>query len=166
MKQTLCARRHGFSAFELTIVVALLAVFVSLLADRLLEYQERAEYENVRQTVALLQGALQVEAVNRVLRAPDTLAQLQQINPMLLLAVPPNNYIGELDPGRADNAAAGTWYFDQSSHQLVYRPARSRHVVSIHPERRLFYTVSVMRDGVPPRLFAVAFQPAVDNYWY
>lgn len=123
-------RVQAFTIFELVVVVTIIAVLASVLAEHLLTYQERAEKASMEQTVVVLRSAMQLRAAALLVRDRlNDVKQLESDNPMNWLSDRPANYIGVFaDPPPAD-ISAGKWYFDGRHKLLVYVPQRTRHFV-------------------------------------
>ena len=106
---------------ELTVSIALIAVFAGLLLERLLYYQEAAEKAVMELEANKLKLALQVHvgdlvARNRALDYP----QIARENPMGWLDRPPVGYRGEFDGDVSADLPRGSWYFDRSNAEVVY----------------------------------------------
>lgn len=114
-------RQQGFTLLELVLVILIISILGIAAIDRLLEYRVDAERAMVQTVVGNLRSALGMEVAKRVARDRiQTINNLQNSNPIALLAQPPENYIGEItDESRVSEA--GVWYFDTENSALVYR---------------------------------------------
>src|SRR5580765_8285047 len=91
------ARASGFSALELALAIALIAIFASVLLDRLLYYQEAYEKANMEYWANVLKLGLQIRvghlmAQNRVV----DYAEVARENPMTWLDEAAPGYRGEV----------------------------------------------------------------------
>jgi type II secretory pathway pseudopilin PulG len=111
----------GFTLIEAAVAAGLVAIFVAVLASRILAYQAEAERVVAEQLVATLRTALQVRAAKAVIaRGEQGLHPLADQNPMDWLSEKPANYLGEYyAPDRAE-LPSGNWYFDRADRSLVY----------------------------------------------
>ncbi len=114
-------RQTGFTLLELVLVILIISILGIAAIDRLLEYRVDAERAMVQTVVGNLRSGLGLEVAKRVARDEiRTINNLQNSNPIALLAQPPENYIGEIeDESRVFEN--GVWYFDTNTSALVYR---------------------------------------------
>jgi hypothetical protein len=78
-----------------------------------------AESIHVTSVIGELRGALGLEMARRVItEGLEGLTVLVASNPMRLLAQPPDNYLGAVEP---ESVQAGQWYFHARSRELRYR---------------------------------------------
>jgi hypothetical protein len=114
-------RTSGFSAAELAVCIALIAVFAGLLLERLLYYQEAAEKAVMELEANTLKLALQVHVGDLIARnqAVDY-PQLARENPVAWMDRPPVGYRGEFDGDVSSQLPKGSWYFDRASAEVVY----------------------------------------------
>ena len=112
-------RQHGFSLFELIVVVVIISLLAVVFARRLAVYQEFAEKAAMDATLSIIKTALQIRLANLIIdnRQADA-AELERTNPMEWLAEKPSNYVGLYQ----EPAERGSWYYDQRLLQLVYVP--------------------------------------------
>lgn len=116
------ARNAGFTLLELTIVVLVILVLFLAALNELLPLRARVERSEVLVTVGSMRRALGYEMARRVLEEPAGGPEaLVGSNPVLWLATPPRNYVGELTGEAAAAVAPGSWYFDPAEGVLVYR---------------------------------------------
>jgi general secretion pathway protein G len=115
-------RSRGFTLLELVIVITLVVILFLTAFWRLLPLRGDAEAAHVATTIGTLRSNLGLVVTERILAdSLDGLAGLEGANPMALLARPPGNYVGELDPGEDKTRLDGNWYFDEASRALRYR---------------------------------------------
>lgn len=111
-------KQRGFTFLELiavVIVVSLLTVFVF---DRVLPLRVAAEKASVIQIVGNIKSALGLEVVRLALRGNmSAIADLENKNPIPLLAQVPTNYLGESEK---EISTEGSWYFNKSKRTLIY----------------------------------------------
>jgi prepilin-type N-terminal cleavage/methylation domain-containing protein len=115
------SRQGGFSMLELTVVVCLVAILVTIAIDRLMTLRVAAERVAMAQVVGNIQSAMGIELARRVVRGGlDAAKELEGSNPMALLAKTPENYLGEMAAPDYAALRAGNWVFDSVSGNLVY----------------------------------------------
>jgi type II secretory pathway pseudopilin PulG len=116
------------SLLELTVVVCVIAVLVTVGLERLLRYQELAEQTSMYNMVGTLRSALHLRAAAYIAtQQPGQIAGLAKENPFDWLAERPYNFagvrynpnIGELEPGN--------WYYDGKSGFILYVPRSTRY---------------------------------------
>lgn len=115
------SRQSGFTLLELVLVILIISILGIAAIDRLLEYRVDAERAMVQTVVGNLRSGLGLEVAKRVARDEiRSINNLQNSNPIALLAQPPENYIGEItNESQVDKT--GVWYFDTRTSALVYR---------------------------------------------
>ncbi|WP_338848460.1 type II secretion system protein [Massilia sp. W12] len=119
-------RSAGFTLYELVLVVALVAIFIGVLFDRMLFYRDQAERTAMQQVIGNLNSALHLQLGLMIVRNREMeLPLLLQQNPMNWLAEKPRNYLGEVGPDDKVTLSPGHWYYDKSSARLVYLIAGS-----------------------------------------
>lgn len=115
------SRHQGFTLLELVLVILIISILGIAAIDRLLEYRVDAERAMVQTVVGNLRSGLGMEVAKRVARNEiRSIKNLQNSNPITLLAQPPDNYIGEITD-ESQVSEAGVWYFDTENSALVYR---------------------------------------------
>jgi general secretion pathway protein G len=129
----------GFTLFEFCVVAALLAVLLTVLAQRLVFYQEQAERVAVETTVSNMRTGLYSTVAHLYMSNRDAeVAALAGRNPVIWLDRKPPNYQGEYDaPGPAE-VIPGSWYFDRTRQYLVYIFAKGKSFSSAASERLYF----------------------------
>ncbi|HEX2649825.1 MAG TPA: type II secretion system protein [Burkholderiales bacterium] len=137
---------RGFSLVELAITLGLIAVLAGTLLERMVYYQERAEKASMEQVAADLRSSVNLRAAELVLE--NRFAELDALvlkNPFDLLAQRPQNYLGVLDAPAAEQVAAGNWYFDKRSKEVVYSIDLGRYFVPNEQgsKRVVWHVVSV-----------------------
>lgn len=116
------ARQTGFTLFELIIVIVLVGLLFTAAWWRLLPLRGDAEAAHVATTIGTLRSALGLEITERIVEdSMDSVAELEHMNPMQLLAQAPGNYLGEVAPAAQPEIERGNWYFDPASGELRYR---------------------------------------------
>lgn len=115
----------GFSLFELTVVIVIIGILLSVAVGRLLPYIDEAERIGVITTESQIRSALVMNAAQRIARGKAaSISTLDGSNPMELMLETPANYAGELTGDALLSAPARHWYFDLTARRLVYRPGR------------------------------------------
>ena len=120
----------GARFVEFAVCMALMGIFVSVLLERALYYQEYAEKTAMESTAENIRTGLRYKVADLILanRASE-IPSLADENPMNWLAERPGNYLGELDSAPADEPK-GQWFFDKPSRELVYTVSNRRHFES------------------------------------
>lgn len=111
--------RSRLSLLELLTAGVLAAMLVGVFLTRILPLQGEAESIHVTSIIGEVRGALGLEMARRVIAdGLEGLTVLVGSNPMRLLAQPPDNYLGSVEPTAVE---AGQWYFHARTGQLRYR---------------------------------------------
>jgi len=112
---------RGFSLFELVIVVVLISLLLTVAIDRLLLFKAQAERTAMEQVLGNLRSGITIRLAEMAVRGKlGDADKLAGSNPMGLLAVRPENYLGEFfgpDPASLD---PGNWYYDSRDGALCY----------------------------------------------
>ena len=119
--------QRGVSFLEFAVCMALMGIFVSVLLERALYYQEYAEKTSMESTAENIRTGLRFKVADLILA--DRVSEIQTLadeNPLNWLVDRPPNYLGELDSVPAD-APKGQWYFDRRNRELVYAVNNQRH---------------------------------------
>lgn len=115
-------QQHGFTLFELVVVVLLVGVFMSFAIDRMLRIQIDAERVSVQQTIAALKSALNLQVAERVVnQGLGSIAEFANTNPMNYLQEVPYNYSGLQSDQQVANFPRASWYYDEQQQMLVYK---------------------------------------------
>ena len=158
----------GFTLFELIVVICIAGVVATVLAERLLYYQERAEKATLGLVLARTKMALQVRMAELIMtNRQRQVIDLEMENPMKWLEEPPLSYAGEY----AQPSQPGTWYYSTPEHEMVYVPTNSSYldVGSAASKELRFRVVVLMEDdlatgGKTPA--GVALKPAREYKWF
>lgn len=111
------ARTRGFSLLELAVVACVLSVLLAVFLNRLTFYQEAAERAQFESTLQAYKTALQIRLAELILDRREAEARTLEVeNPTDLMSEQPSNYGGDYPAA----PQPGTWYFDNSTHVLVY----------------------------------------------
>lgn len=115
----------GFTLFELTVVIVIIAILLAVAINRLLPYIDEAERIAVLTTESQIRSGLVMAAAKRITNGrAASIVDFEGANPIALMLEPPGNYAGEFDHAAAARVPRRSWYFDTSSRHLVYRPGR------------------------------------------
>lgn len=119
-------RQRGFSLLELAVVAVVLSVLLAVLLERLAFYQEMAERARFESTLQGYKTALQIRLAELILeRREGEARRLEDENPTQWLSEKPTDYGGAY-PLRPE---PGTWYFDDTTRELVYVANSARRLV-------------------------------------
>ncbi len=123
-------RKHqGFTLIELAVVVAIVAVLATAILSRALFYQEEAEKVATEQMLGTLRSALHLQIASLLVNGKtNEVTQLIDRNPMDWLAEKPKNYVGEYYTPKPGMVAAGNWYFDLQTKNLIYVVNNQEHL--------------------------------------
>ena len=116
-------RHHerGFSLIELTVVIVIVTLLLTLAISRLLALQVDAERVAMEGVAGTLRSAIGIKVAEFIVKQNMRgLEALEGSNPMDRLAELPSNYLGALDGPDPKVLADGNWYFDTQSRVLVY----------------------------------------------
>ena len=141
-------RLSGFSLLELVVVIVLVSVLLAVAVERLLLMKARAESAAMDQVVGSLRSAMTIRIAELLARnRPSEIAAMVGSNPMLRLAEPPSNYLGELFGPDPATLQPGNWYFDTREHVLMYLVDSSDYFESpLDPPRARFAIQPVFED--------------------
>ena len=163
----------GASFVEFAVSMALMGIFVGVLLERALYYQEYAEKTAMESTAQNIRTGLRYKVADLILaNRVSEIATLADENPMNWLAERPPNYLGELDSAPMDEPK-GQWYFDKGKRELVYAVNNRRHFSpSSYRDfsvryRAMRVSAGAVTDSSPG--FAgtwVSFVPVIEYGWF
>jgi general secretion pathway protein G len=117
----------GATFVEFAVAIALIAIFVGVLMERALYYQEYAEKTAMEMTAKNIRTGLRYKVADLILdNRMAEISTLADENPLNVLAEKPPNYLGELDSAPMVDPK-GQWYFDRRNRELVYTVNNRRH---------------------------------------
>jgi general secretion pathway protein G len=138
---------------ELAVVLLIYSIVLSVLAGRLLYYQELAEKTGVQYQAVLLKSALREKMAELIIHNREiAIPALAEQNPMNWLERPPANYCGETRGDPEQDRPAGCWYFDRNGRVLTYLVNSGSHFAPDSAGRkRIRYRVQLLRSegGTP-----------------
>ncbi|MDO8413906.1 MAG: type II secretion system protein [Gallionellaceae bacterium] len=165
----------GFTLIELIVVICLVAIFASVLLERVLFYQEQAEKAAMEQVASALQSALTMQHGRLLARGMESdITTLAADNPMSWLAKIPKNYSGEFYDVSPRSVAPGNWMFDLKTRNLVYildrgnffTPGKDGHKW-IHFRVNFLYEASPDKSGKGKQeLVGTLFEPTEPYRWF
>ena len=127
-------KQHGFTLFELIVVILLVGVFMSFAIDRMLRIQIDAERVSVQQTIAALKSAIILQVAEMVVnKGINSIAALENTNPMNYLQELPYNYSGLKSDREVANYPLASWYYDSQQDILVYKVKNTNYFASSLP---------------------------------
>jgi len=127
-------KQHGFTLFELVVVILLVGVFMSFAIDRMLRIQIDAERVSVQQTIAALKSAIHLQTADMVVsKGLDSIKTLENTNPMNYLQELPYNYLGLKNDSQASQYQSASWYYDPKQNILVYTVKNVNYFVTSLP---------------------------------
>lgn len=123
MKKFIYPFKHnqkGFTLLEMIIVIVLIGFLGLIILDRVWKFRVYAEEAAVTSIVGNIRSALGLEVANLAVRGKiKNIANLENTNPMNLLAQTPNNYLGEIK-NISQSKDKGVWYFNKYDNTLNY----------------------------------------------
>ena len=123
MKKFIYPFKHnqkGFTLLEMVIVIVLIGFLGLIILDRVWKFRVYAEEAAVTSIVGNIRSALGLEVANLAVRGKiKNIANLENTNPMNLLAQTPNNYLGEIN-NITQTKDKGVWYFNKYDNTLNY----------------------------------------------
>ena len=142
----------GFTLLELIVVISIIGILGTVLAERLLRYAELAEKTSMEYTANVINSALLFEFAGRVIGGKrDEIPDLLSTNPMKWLAQKPGNYLGELRDPPLNEDRLGNWYYDPTGHELVYLVRRGDNFQADREgKKRVRYQVKMLYDEAQP----------------
>ena len=171
MSSRLFKSGRGFTLIELVVVITIIALLATALANRVLFYQEQAE----RTALMEVEAAIQSELVMKYghLLAIGSEAQLSSLateNPMSWLAKAPRNYAGEFYDPLPAALPPGNWAFDLKARELVYLPDRTDNFSpAVEGEKWIRYRIRLLYEPVPgasvKTLAGALFEPVKPYRW-
>ncbi|MEX2130919.1 MAG: type II secretion system protein [Pseudohongiellaceae bacterium] len=115
------SRNAGFSLFELIVFIICVAIIYSAAANRFAEFPGEAERANFLAVSSQIQAAVNLELMMAMLASNrEVIARYESANPMDFLLETPSNYLGAFYLPDASGLPRRSWYFDQSTNELVY----------------------------------------------
>ena len=124
-------KQHGFSLFELVVVVLLVGVFMTFAIDRMLRLQIEAERVSVQRVIASLKSAVNLQAAEMVVnKGINSIKTLESTNPMNYLQELPYNYSGLKSDQEVANYPLASWYYDSQQEILVYKVKNTNYFTS------------------------------------
>jgi len=169
-------KQHGFTLFELVIVIAIIVTLMGLFMNRFMFYQEQAEKTAMVQVVGAIQSALVMQYGEILTRGkPSDVAALSQDNPMNWLQKMPRNYAGEFYDPTPLAVAPGSWMFDLKTRDLIYvlgesnyfKPGRDgRKWIRFHVVQNYAVSRLPSLQQAPPELTGLLFEPVQPYSWF
>lgn len=115
-------QQRGFTFLELIAVIIIVSILALFAFDRVWSLRAAAEQASVAQVVGNIKSALGLEVVRFALQGKmAAIAELENTNPIPLLAQAPTSYLGEKENGNVTDK--GSWYFDKKNKLLIYNVA-------------------------------------------
>ncbi len=115
------ARRSG-NMVEWSLLALVILVLGAIFFRQVRVVQGQGELAAVRSTLGALRTALVIDHLQKSIVHPNTALPALQSNPFELLKHTPANYLGEMTPQLARNAAPGNWVFDPECVCVGYLP--------------------------------------------
>ncbi len=114
--------QRGISQIEFGVVAALFAILVGTFLNSVRIQQEQAEKFSMELTIMYMRTGLLSELADRLIKNRGREADdLVGANPVRWLKSPPPGYLGEFKELNEREVKGGSWYFDQSTGEMVYK---------------------------------------------
>lgn len=143
---------RGFSLVELVVVIVVIGILAAVMLRAYADYAERAERAAMERVVSAIRAALHMRVAGLLVRGADeAIVQLADQNPMDWLTDRPHHYAGSF-AGTAppEFVSAPSWYFDSQARELVYRPLRTRHLLTpVNPYHDIRFRIWVDQGELP-----------------
>lgn len=154
-------KNRGFSLFELVAFIISVAIIYAYAANRFAEFPAQAERASFIAVITQLQTGINLELISAVTGGnTGAAAHLEGINPMDLMLLPPSNYLGAFSGAPSADFPRRSWYFDNTSDELVYLVNDSGGVyLSINNQR---VPVDEIRFSVSPDYGEVDLESGLD----
>ncbi len=108
------------------------AIIYATAANRFAQFPAAAERANFVAVVSQIQSGINLQSMEYVINGGTTQAQyLDAANPMDFMLEAPSNYLGAYDFVDSSRLPTRSWYFDQTTGELVYRVSTSEGVFLI-----------------------------------
>lgn len=153
-----------------------MAVVISLLAgillERLLFYQEMAERANVESMISRFKSGLRIHMAEMLIHGrAQEYPSLATENPVDWLDEKPENYRGHLPAKSPSELKPGNWYYDPSTHTLIYLVKHGRYFKpdSTGLKRVRLHVVLVLNpdsDSKQPRVLSVQMLLVEPYRWF
>lgn len=102
-------------------VIVIISILMVVAISRLLALQVDAERVVMESVVGSIRSGLGIKVAQTIVKQNvNSLPGYENSNPINLLAEVPANYLGEFEGVDPYALEKGSWYFDLSSHMLVY----------------------------------------------
>ena len=116
------SKQHGFSMFEIVVLVLLIGVLIITFIDRILRLQIDAERVSVQHMIGTLNSAVNLQVAEMVVnRGLDSIRSLENTNPLSYLSELPQSYVGIKSDAEAEQHPVASWYYDPAQNILVYK---------------------------------------------
>jgi prepilin-type N-terminal cleavage/methylation domain-containing protein len=161
---------RGFTLVELAVALAVVAIAVAVLLNRLAYYQEMAEKAAMESVARVVKTGLQLRLADLIATHRQGQAGALEIeDPMRWLEARPDNYGG----GYGAGVERGKWYFDAARRHLVYVVnAGDRLEIDTGAEaREIRFHARLLKDrvtttgGVVESVTAVTLSPVTPYRW-
>ena len=121
-RHALPGSQSGMGLLETVMVGILISALIVMFLSRVLSLSVAIERESMQQTINQLNSVLNLEALSLIVRNDEkALAAWEGKNPMPLLKPMPMKYTGSFSEPDAMKQKPGSWYFDESRSELIYR---------------------------------------------
>ena len=159
----------GAGLMEFGVGIAVLAILIFILLQRMQFYQAQAEQADVATVLAGVRSSLDIKLAQRYLPGKELdMAALAEQNPFDWLARKPANYLGEFFSPDERELEPGNWYFDRHGKVLVYL-LNQRKTFGDAVQKRLKFKVKLLRlptsiakPSGAPEPSGVTFDPVTD----
>jgi general secretion pathway protein G len=121
--------QRGFSLIELAVVAVIVGLLATALLNRIVFYQEQAEKTAMEQNLGIMRSALHLQISDLLVHGNMVgINRLVDQDPMSWLAEKPSNFAGEFYTPQPGIIAAGNWYFEMRTKNLIYLANNTEHL--------------------------------------
>lgn len=114
--------KSGIKPYEGVISSIIILIVINFFLVKVIGLMDEVEKSGFERTLSIMRGELKLYTFEHMIRQQTVeLVQYENSNPVNLVKNHPTNYLGEYLDTEIYNLPEGSWYFDKSSRQLVYR---------------------------------------------
>lgn len=146
------SRQTGSKLLEFAVASVVLSVLAFILLDRLTYYQALAEKTTVEMTVMNMRSGLRYKLAEMLIHGKEAeLPGLAGKSPVEWLMQPPPQYMGEIRGLSWRDMSPGSWGFDVTRGELLYRVKDEQNFVPARSgELGLRLRVNILKNPVSP----------------
>ena len=114
-------RQRGFTFLELVVVISIISILAVVALNYYYKLLVDVERTSMEHDLGVMRSAVSMQVAGHFAAGNMAgLKDLEDSNPMELLAEKPNNYLGVISHYRLDDIEKGSWFYDSQKNVLVY----------------------------------------------